>query len=465
MKRLLEGLLTPYKSVFALYLFVISVYLIDPSSRRALGEANSSFLGDNLQAKIILILAGFLLSAYLVFILSYSNFLVNLTSLFSRESTYYIPLVLFLLFNALPALVQNFVNLSIINSYYRILQVGNTFPNFIDLKQTIGFLLNSEINQIGDQGLIYPKIILELRFLNSFIDSRHAALLISFASILLVAAMIWDFAHRLTLEQNFFLSLLVISPPFLLLIDRQNIDIFILVTLYLAARIYGKSEAFSIVAIFLVAVTALMKIYPIMIIFYFIIFGSSKKVKGVALGLFTICLSIILPDLSAIQRFQVTDMAGSAGVPVLMAHLYGGTKSGFVLSLAFLFLMVGSFILIKHFRSRSIFQAILDDCNFLLVVFGSVVLTTTLLTSTNYLYRYVFLIFIVPFFGKFKKDSLFNVAFIFLFLGMYLSPRSTGVLFNIYMFPFVLVLLFGLFQFLLFNITSRKNNMSKKTNN
>jgi hypothetical protein len=464
-KKMPQLHLNPYRSVLILYCFILAFYLVNPVSRQALGEAKSSFLGNNLAAKIILIVTGFIVSATLVSLFTHANFIKKLGGMFKQKPSQFLPAVLFFLFNALPALVQNFVNLPFINSYYRILQVGNTFPNFIDLRQTIGFLLDTEIDQIGEQGLIYPRIILELRFLNSFLDSQYSVLIISIISILLVGVLLWDFAQRLNIEQNILLSLIVISPPFLLLIDRQNIDIFILLTLYTAARIYGRSESLSITAIFLVAVASLMKIYPILIICYLIVAKSSKKIKFVTSIVFIICLNFILPDLSEIQKFQVTDIAGSAGVPVLMAHLSGATKSGIFLSLAFVILIVGSVLLIKQFRCYDIFKQLRDDHNFSLTIFGSIVMTTALLFSTNYLYRYVFALFLIPFFGKFNMNSFFNISFIFFILGMYLSPRSTGLLFNLYMFPFVLVLFFGLFQLLLFNIFARQNKMPRKTNN
>lgn len=463
-KKMLQTHLTPYRSVLILYCFIVASYLINPVSRQTLGEANSSFLGNNLAAKIILILTGFIVSATLVYLLTQTNLFEKIGRLFKYKPIQYLPVTLFFLFNALPALVQNFINLPIINLYYRILQVGNTFPNFIDLKQTIGFLLNPEVRQIGDLGLIYPRIILELRFLNAFIDLQYSVLIISITSILFVGAIIWDFAQRLTLEQNILLSLIVISPPFLLLIDRQNIDIFILITLYIAARIYGKSDSLSISAIFLVGVAALMKIYPVLIICYLIVAKSSKKIKLVAFVVFIICLFIIIPDLKEIQKFQVTDIAGSAGIPVLMAHLTGATKSGVSISFLFIILILGSVFLIKQFRYLDVYKELRDDHHFLLVIFGSIVMTTALLFSTNYPYRYAFVLFLIPFFGKFSKSSFFNISFLFFLLGMYLSPRSTGLLFNLYMFPFVLVLLFGLFHILLFNISSRQNNMTNKAN-
>jgi hypothetical protein len=202
----------------------------------------------------------------------------------------------------------------------------------------------------------------------------------------------------------------VISPPFLLLIDRQNIDVFILITLYIAARIYGKSESLSITAIFLIAVATLMKIYPILIICYLIVAKSPKKIKLIAFIVFVICLNIIIPDLSEIQKFQITEIAGSAGIPVLMAHLSGMTKSGIFISFFFVILILGSVFLIKQFRCHDIFKELLDDHNFLLIIFGSIVMTTTLLFATNYPYRYVFVLFLIPFFGNFSKSSLFNIS-------------------------------------------------------
>lgn len=440
--------------------------MLNTKSRTSLGAAKSSHLGNDLNAKIILIISALTAVIILVAWISRGSGL----EFFSRNDRFlkFAPLISFILFNALPAIIQSYKNSSIVNSYYSFMQVGNTFPNFIDLKQTTGFLLDKNVTNIGDEGLIYPTFILNFRFLNPFLESEFALEIISFVTIILFALMIYKFSHKLSGLQNFSLALVVISPPFLLLIDRQNIDCLLMLLVYLGASIYEKSNIKSVFTIGLISLAALIKIYPIVILVYIFISNKKSLIRFFSFISLMFVIFMIYPDLASIQSFQINDMAGSAGLPVLMSHLAGYSVAGFYLSQPLLLLIVLLVAIQMYYKDSTILSWVPSDRKLIFVIFGSLILIGTLLSSTNYLYRLSYVLFLIPLIGRFPPRSFANISFLFFLFGIYLSPRSTGLLMNLFLFPFLIQLtLFVIkqsnFRFFKFDFTG--NNMPNKSNN
>jgi hypothetical protein len=466
MRNLTNTLNKPVFSISLAYFMVITSYFLNSKSRNALGEAKSSYLNNNLNAKITLIVSAYIIAVFLVAWTTHLNFQRAVEK--NKSILKFAPLAFFVSFNALPAIIQSLKNISVLNIYYSVMQVGNTFPNFIDLKQTIGFLINSNVKNIGDEGLIYPTFILKLRFLNPFIESNFASTIIAYLTIISFAWMIFDFSRKLSSIQNLALSLLVISPPFLLLIDRQNIDCLLILLVYVSASIFGKSDSKSIFAIILITMASLIKIYPAIGLGYIVLTDRRIIIRMISLISLVVAIIVIYPDLISIQRFQVTDIAGSAGLPVLMAHLAGTTSAGFFISQSFILLCILlSFILIYSKNSIK-FIIVKDNQNLMLVIFGSLILIETLMLSTNYLYRMSYILFLIPLIGGIPKRSFFNVSFLFFILGIYLSPRSTGLLINLFLFPFLILMIIFLFKIIVdqtLKINFGRENMPDKTNN
>jgi hypothetical protein len=456
----------PLLLVSFIYLIIVGSYFLNSNSRNALAEAKSSHLSNDLKAKTILILLALIISVILVKMVNLQNF----NKIFMQNKFFFkfIPLIFFLAFNALPTVIQSRKNFSVINLYYSILQVGNTFPNFIDLKQTVGFLIHNNVKNIGDEGLIYPRFILKLRIFNHFLQSSFAINTIAFETIVLFAWMIFDFSKKLSPIQIIGLTLLVVSPPFLLLIDRQNIDCLLILLIYVSASIYRKTDLKSIITIILIMLASLIKIYPIIILGYIFVTNKKIAIKLFSFMAMIITFSLIYPDLAPIQSFQVTDIAGSVGLPVLMAHLAGASSSGFFFSRTFiLFLILMIFI---QFNSSSLkrIDLIIDDRRAIFVIFGSLILIETLMVSTNYLYRMSYILFLIPMIGNFPKKSFHEISFLFFLLSIYLSPRSTGILMNLFLFPFLIFLISFIFNVIksqAFNFEFHGNYMPNKTNN
>lgn len=421
-------------------MFAICAYLFNENSRNALGEATSSYLGNNLFLKVLLIVFFYLFTSCLVYLLSKNTEFVKNNNEVSFLK--YIPGLLFVIFNFIPAFLQYFHNYSYINNYYRILQVSNKFPNFIDLRQTLGFITNEKISKIGDEGLIYPTIILKLRVLDNFFMFDYSVLLIAFISTVLLAWIIFDISKNFSRLQLFILSIIIVSPPFLLLVDRQNIDLIILILLYFSAKILNKNLLCNVLGLFFIFIAAALKIYPFFILIYLFLINLNRRIKYIIGSLITLFLIFIGPDLLQIYTFGVKDMAGTIGIPVLMSHFKGLASSQLSLSLTFLiFILAQLFFTYWLFKPKEVLGR-LTDSEKTMFFYGLVVFMGTMVISTNYLYRLVFLIFFLPIVMKFNVSPFLKISGWFLILGSYLSPRSTGLLFNLYLFPFITISFF-----------------------
>jgi hypothetical protein len=389
---------------------------------------------------VLLIICFYLFTSCLVYLLCKNTEFVKTNNEVSFLK--YIPGLLFVTFNFTPAFLQYFHNYSYINNYYRILQVSNKFPNFIDLRQTLGFITNEKVSKIGDDGLIYPTIILKLRILNHFFILDYTVLLIAFISTILLAWIIFDISKNFSRLQLFLLSIIVVSPPFLLLVDRQNIDIIILILLYFSAKILNKNLICNLLGLLFIFIAAALKIYPLFILIYLFLNNLHRQIKYVIGSLITLFLIFIGPDLLDIYTFGVKDMAGTIGIPVLMSHFKGLASSQLSFSLTFLIFILAQLICTYWFFKPKEVLRRLSDSEKTLFFFGLIVFMGTMVISTNYLYRLVFLIFFLPIVMRFNVSPFLNISGWFLILGSYLSPRSTGLLFNLYLFPFLAISFF-----------------------
>jgi len=431
---------TSFISIQIIYFFAICAYLFNENSRNTLQDATSSYLGNNLVLKILLIICFYVFTSILVYFLCKNTKSVKT----SDKSSFvrYVPGLLFVTFNFIPAFLQYFHDYAYINVYYRILQVSNKFPNFIDLRQTLGFITNEKISKIGDEGLIYPTIILKLRLLKRFFELDYSVLLIAFMSTVLLAWVIFDISKNFSRLQIFISSIIVVSPPFLLLVDRQNIDLLILVLLYFSAKILNKNLICNVLGLLFVLIASALKIYPFFILVYLFVNNIHRRIKYVIFSLIILFFIFIGPDLFNIYKFGVKDMAGTIGMPVLMSHFKGLSVSQISFSFTFLVFVLAQLICTYWLFKPKELLGRLSDSEKTLFFYGIVIFLGTMLISTNYLYRLVFLIFFLPIVMKLSVSPFLNISGWFLILASYLSPRSTGLLFNLYLFPFIMVVIF-----------------------
>jgi uncharacterized membrane protein (Fun14 family) len=204
-----------------------------------------------------------------------------------------------------------------------------------------------------------------------------------------------DFGHFILLI--FLLNL----PPFLIVTERGNLDLFILVSILgviLLLNNYSTNKWTFILCAFLISMAALLKFYPLIGIAPLVYlslrntkqFGRSTLIIVMALGL--LAFLILLPDLSRLGQNEVSDLSGSIGLGNLVALASGldSTKTvGVVSSLLILVLIISIFQ--KRLWAETSFYSDLNIKMRTELLLTSLIATTPWVTTTNYYYRLILL--------------------------------------------------------------------------
>ena len=151
-----------------------------------------------------------------------------------------------------------------------------------------------------------------------------------------------------------------------------------------------------------------------------------------------------------------------------MAHLAGSSAAGFNVSLTFILFVISLILAVLYFHDSIRVSIDSSDQKLVFLVFGSLILIETLMLSTNYLYRMSYIFFLVPMIGILPRKSFVNISFLFFMFSIYLSPRSTGLLFNLFLYPFLIYLILFVIKqgnFETVKVHFAKINMPNKPNN
>jgi len=120
-------------------------------------------------------------------------------------------------------------------------------------------------------------------------------------------------------EMELFLVLVFVSPPVMLLLERGNFDILMIVLLFLSAFAYSKNHISSSIA--LICLSALFKFYTLPIALVLIFFLKTKS--SIFFGLVTTLLTtfLVLFDLVRIQHSFPTSISGAFGNQLLGSYI------------------------------------------------------------------------------------------------------------------------------------------------
>ena len=135
----------PFWVISITYILVVILYLSNSSSRSALLNAKSSHLQNNLTAKSLLITFALLLSISVVYLFYKIDISRSITKL--EKYKRYLPLFFFITFNAIPAFIQNFKNVHLIDKYYSLLpnkdkENAETLKKIDKMRNKIDFFVN-----------------------------------------------------------------------------------------------------------------------------------------------------------------------------------------------------------------------------------------------------------------------------------------------------------------------------------
>lgn len=319
---------------------------------------------------------------------------------------------------------------TIISSYFMyVFGIGHLYPNFGDLRGLFSGISN--VGHVGEQipclkgecvptTWIYGRVLLSLP---SFHVSDLSVILISlFLTVLLISQM----NGLIDKDKSWKLSLVVTTPPFVLLIERQNIEILIVLLTVWAAKWYQTEKYF--LSLFVIAIGSLIKFYPIVLLIFFVAKCVPLLTRILALCVFTTITIIIMPDISALEGRATPGLAATFGLRNVLPWLdfpYGLGQVHLDSWLRLIFLALSMF-LISALSFRVTIRNIGSSSRISLLVFSfsSTIFIFSWVANSNYAYRAIFFIIPLLLLGQIIKNSYVTMSAITFY--MLSIPLSTS---------------------------------------
>ena len=415
--------------------FITSLYLMNSNSRSSFLNRQASFvLTDN--ARIALFILVFIMGILLISLLTskMQNY---------RRDQLLPPLYLlsYTVFILIPIFIDKFLNLNTFEFINKIFRVSYIKPIFADLNTILTGIGCDSINHVGDKITCdttnsvlwnYPTALLKLRIFN--IDSKITFLLGSLIAVIFIFVLV--LFRDLTRIQKVFLALLAFSPPLLLVINRGNFDLLILISLVFAGYLLNRNLKYSLeLSYLLILFAGTLKFYAIFALPLILLFN--KKIQNY---FYFVIISFVfalmnIRDLWHLNGFVGRDMSGSFGLPVLISHLNGDADSDLRLFSIGALLVLIIFSYYFHYFKKKIDVITFDNYNNYIFIILSFTFFMTWLLTSNYYYRFVLLIFVIPFYFHKKSTPTENYIGLTCFISFYLSYRTFGFLMNIFLIP------------------------------
>ena len=226
------------------------------------------------------------------------------------------------------------------------------------------------------------------------------------------------------------LIIFVFSVPVILVIERSNIDLLIFLILFLVSKNYGL-----IFNYFLIILSTITKFYPILLstIFFF----NKKSFSKIFIFSLITFIILIFQKENLIKIFNNQDQFSGSGYGLYEFSLFGFIKFFKSLNLSFsgsdfswlkyiflfIFVLFPIFFLnfknysnIKNFASNIIINET-STFQLRLFVLSSIVISFCYLVFTNFVYREIFFLGLIPYLlnNKFINNNFFS-KFLFFFL-------------------------------------------------
>jgi hypothetical protein len=328
---------------------------------------------------------------------------------------------------------------------YETLRISYIRPVFADLRTVLIAIDCEDVTSMGslitcdyrggNNAFIYPSILLKLRTLG--ISEFFTFGIFITCLILFLLAIKFIYESQNIKKPAFFLSFL--TPPFFLVFDRLNLDIVIVTILIFSVYFFNKNLFTLPVA--LISLTALLKFYTLPLLFICFLLAKTKRRLITCLISVIGVLILLGEDLFKAPGSVGADINGSYGLPVLLSHYSGlsfaSLNQNFWVYLHFL-MIFGLAYLILHvsFAKQLIVDLRRSRTITLFTLFFTLIHFSTWLTSSNYPYRFVFLLF---FSSQILIFSIREEIKIFLFFTIlyttFLSPATMGYLQNLLLVP------------------------------
>lgn len=287
---------------------------------------------------------------------------------------------------------------------------------------------------------LYGEILLYLPFIKDF--PKFYFLFFPIIMNLLFLYVIVSSLFKYQYKKKFFLfSFLVISVPILLVIERANIDIVIYIFMFLIAK-YNN----YILRYLLIILSTLMKFYPICLSIIFLFSKSLKKTSINLFIFFILIFGILLLQLDSLIKIFDNQVEGSASqfgvyefsflgflnlLRFLNINIYGSNynwiKYVYVVLFILLPITLTYLFLSKKIYFKDLSKNLFNDDIFenRLYVLSSTVILICYFFFSNFIYREIFLLGLVPWVllneKKLENNSFLTFYFYTLFFKFILS--------------------------------------------
>ena len=315
-------------------------------------------------------------------------------------------------------------------------------PYFVDLKSVLNSANCSELigwkiydpELAGDCGYIYGSLL--IRLINFLHVREEHTLILGWIMMILLSVFFGFFASNFKQESIGMRLLIVtisISPPIMLLVERGNIDILVVLLIVAFAFLLTKEHPFGAFGFLILA--SLIKFYPV-VLFAWVISINLKRIYRIAsFGIILITTYFIILDLGKIKFEFPRYWGASFGNPVFALYLQKinitipeiyETLIGFsIFTLSFILIWT----LMKKGKLRLPDANIIEvPRNFIDALFStfSIIFLACYFAGTNFDYRLVYLI--IPaliYIKKSNHDSQMSKLFATsLFISVWCSYNS-----------------------------------------
>ena len=336
----------------------------------------------------------------------------------------------------------------------------------------------------------YGQILLNLPFVEKFkkIYLFYIPILINFIFILLIVI----FFNTYKTKKNYFILFFIFSIPFLLAIERANIDVLIFLILFVLCRYKNL-----ILNYFLILLSFAMKFYPIFFGIVLLFKKSFKQIlKNVTVLFLLIIVFILFQSEIFIKVFNNQSSFTAEGVYEFSFRgliatikdfniLYGGREQN-VVKYLLIFVLFGLpvFFYTKYFlkimQNNAFVVEIFETDNFenRIYLASSITLIICYILVQNWFYREIFFIGLIPwiFSNDYKKNSFIDILFYSILIKFILTTIFAILVQNYYFiflnFNLLLTFLKHLIDFylmwiisliLLFNLTQYFKKIKKQS--
>jgi hypothetical protein len=372
---------------------------------------------------------------------------MNKFYLFDFYKRYALSLWLFLLWFAFIFILGRF-------ELWRHIGVSHMKPLFADLHAVLSAIechgrgLNVYVTNpcdVASRVHVYGSLWLELGALG--LGAAHLFSKGFLVNIVFMAISVW--LIKPSSRREFLVSaLILLSPAVTLGVERANNDLIVFSLLAGAAVLFTKPQQTARVSgLIVIYLSALLKFYPSVLFAAAVIIAKRNKknflmTAAAASGLFIAWLATNYAELLFVKTIVPKPLDFYAtGARALLAYV--GRPYPWILTVPAIWLWIGFMVLITTVSIILAYRLKLSGTshtkstlNYVLFIFGLLVLFSTYAINSNYDYRWIFFIFTVPLLFEIKRTALneklprrlVSSAFIFALITMWTEAlRATGL--------------------------------------